>query len=292
MALVVVSAACSGTAPVLAKLGYANGLAPEQILSVRFILSAPVILLLAVTVERRGWIGARRVLGLLALGAVGFAGQALTFFWALQKMPASLTELLIFSYPAVVALESWLFTGRAVTLRHLSTVGVSFAGVVLLVGVNFQASAIGLVLAASCTLINATYFVVGERMMRGCPPLAAAGLVMSGAGISLSLAAQLGGHMQFGTSAGQWMVLVAIAVVPTMLGLTLLLTALPLIGALRASALGVVEALVTVILATAVLAEHLTMPQLVGGALILGAVVALQRDRSAAPAAVAPGALL
>jgi drug/metabolite transporter (DMT)-like permease len=289
-ALVVASAASSGTAPVLAKLGYANGLAPEQLLSIRFVICAPVILLAAALVERRGWPAARRTLGLLSLGAFGFAGQALTFFWALQKMPASLTELLIFSYPAVVALETWMFTRRPVSARHVCTVGLSFVGVLLLVGANFQASALGLVLAAVCTVTNATYFTVGERLMGGCPPLAAAGLVMAGAGMSLSVAAQLSGHLQPGGSAVQWSLLMAMALVPTMLGITLLLVALPMIGALRASALSVVEPVVTVAVATVVLSERLTVPQFAGGALILGAVVALQRDRSTMPAVGVPDA--
>jgi drug/metabolite transporter (DMT)-like permease len=71
-------------------------------------------------------------------------------------------------------------------------------------------------------------------------------------------------------------VAVGIALFPTMIAISFFLASLPRIGAARASLLSTIEPVVTVLLAAALLGDRLSPVQLVGGALVLLAVVMVQ----------------
>jgi len=78
------------------------------------------------------------------------------------------------------------------------------------------------------------------------------------------------------TAAG-WIAILGIAILSTVVAITLFFAGLDRIGPTRASTLSTIEPLFTVLLAAAVLGETIAPVQLAGGALILTAVVLLAR---------------
>jgi len=84
------------------------------------------------------------------------------------------------------------------------------------------------------------------------------------------------GQLQLPTGAGGWAVGVAIAVIPTMVAISLFMAGLPRVGASRAALLSTVEPVVTVVLAAILLGERLSPIQAVGGLLVVLAVVVVQ----------------
>ena len=83
------------------------------------------------------------------------------------------------------------------------------------------------------------------------------------------------------------LLVLAISVVSTALPITLFLVGLRHVGAGRAAVLSTIEPLVTVLLAALVLEERIGLHQLVGGALILTAILWLRSERPL-PASEAP----
>jgi len=67
-----------------------------------------------------------------------------------------------------------------------------------------------------------------------------------------------------------------IAVIPTMVAISLFLAALPRIGAARSSLLSTWEPVVTVLLAVVLLGDRFALAQVAGGILILVAVIVVQ----------------
>jgi drug/metabolite transporter (DMT)-like permease len=80
-----------------------------------------------------------------------------------------------------------------------------------------------------------------------------------------------------------WLAIAGIAVLSTVVAITLFFAGLDRIGPTRASTLSTIEPLCTVLLAAVVLGETIAPVQLAGGALILGAVLLLARAPHAAP---------
>ena len=91
-ALVATSATAFGAMAIFGTWAYDDGVSTWALLVVRFSLAA---LLLAAAVRLRGGVlpVRRRVAGLVAMGGIGYVGQAFCYFTALQYASASLVAV-------------------------------------------------------------------------------------------------------------------------------------------------------------------------------------------------------
>jgi len=275
--MVLGSATAFGTLGIFAKLGYASGLGTEQTLAFRFVLAAIAMLTLAVVLGQNPLrLPRARLIALLGIGAFVYTAQSLTFFIALRSLPASLVVLIAYIYPSLVVLAGWLFLRRSVSSWHLVALVASFAGVAMLVGgARFHLSW-ALVLAIASPTIYTVYILVGERVMTSVPAIAASAVIMSGAAMAFCLLAALNHELALPRNAGGWAVGVGIALVPTMIAISLFLAGLPRVGASRAALLSTWEPVVTVLLAVVILGDRLSAGQVIGGMLVIVAVTVVQ----------------
>jgi drug/metabolite transporter (DMT)-like permease len=275
--VVLVSATAFGTLSILAKLGYRAGLGTEQLLAIRFVLAAIGMWGIAIILRQNPLRFKRRELvTLIALGAVFYTGQSLTYFTALRTLPASLCVLIAYVYPSLVVVAGWLFLRRSVSAWHGVALVASFLGVALLVGgAQFQL-AWALVLALASPAIYTGYILVGEKVMGTVPAVGASAVIMSGAAIAFCVIAVFAGQLALPSTASGWAVAIAIAVVPTMVAISLFLAGLPRIGAARSSLLSTWEPVVTVLLAVVLLGDRFSAVQAAGGVLIIVAVIVVQ----------------
>jgi drug/metabolite transporter (DMT)-like permease len=276
-AMVLVSATGFGTLAIFGKLAYQAGLGTEQTLAFRFLLAAIGMLVLARLVGQNPLrIERTRLLTLLALGAILYTAQSLTFFIALRSLPASTVVLIAYIYPSLVVVAAWLFLRRAVSVWHGIALAASFAGVAMLVGgAHFQLSW-ALVFAIASPTVYTAYILIGERVMTAVPAVAASAVIMTGAAIAFCLLAALSNELALPRTASGWAVGVGIALFPTMLAISLFLAGLPRVGAARAALISTWEPVVTVTLAVLVLGDRFSIVQVAGGILVLLAVVLVQ----------------
>src|SRR5207248_10327664 len=97
-----VSATGFGALPVLGKAAYDAGLGPLALLWGRFGLAAIAFWLLVAFVVRPARPPTRFLVAGVLMGALGYAVEAGLFFAALERVDASLVELLLYAYPAIV----------------------------------------------------------------------------------------------------------------------------------------------------------------------------------------------
>jgi drug/metabolite transporter (DMT)-like permease len=275
--MVLISATGFGTLAIFAKLAYASGLGTEQTLAFRFTFAAVGMWALATVLGQHPLRLARKELVTLGLlGAVVYTGQSLTYFIALRSLPASLVVLIAYIYPSLVVVAGWLFLRRKVSIWHGVALAASFVGVAMLVGgAHFQV-AWALVFAIASPTIYTGYILIGERVMRSAPAVAASAVIMSGAALAFCVLAAIGQQFAPPRNVGGWAVGFGIAFFPTMLAISLFLAGLPRIGAARAALISTWEPVVTVILAVVLLGDRLSAVQVAGGVLVLLAVVVVQ----------------
>jgi drug/metabolite transporter (DMT)-like permease len=279
--MVLGSATAFGTLAIFAKLGYTAGLGTEQTLAFRFLLAALGMLTLAMLIGQNPLrLGRRRVLTLFGLGVFVYTGQSLSYFIALRSLPASLVVLIAYIYPSLVVLAGWLFLHRSVSAWHWIALGASFAGVAMLVGgAEFQLSWAlfwPLFLAIASPTIYTGYILIGERVMSSVPAVAASAVIMSGAALAFCVLAALNHELALPRNSTGWAVGVGIALVPTMVAISLFLAGLPRVGAARAALLSTWEPVVTVVLAVVILGDRLSLLQVLGGVLVIVAVIVVQ----------------
>lgn len=275
VALIAVSAASFGAMAIFARLAYDGGADVTAVLFLRFAIAAPFI---AVLMRLRGlaWPRGRVLAGLVAMGGLGYVGQSLSFFTALTKASASLVALLLYAYPAIVTVLSVLLLGDRLTRARAAALAVALAGAVLTIGPELSGEPIGVVLGASAAVIYSVYILVGSRLTPRSGALPASAVVMASAGVVYAVVATVQ-RPAFPSTAGSWAAVIAIAVVSTVVAITTFFAGMARLGPADASTLSTLEPVVTVVLAALVLDERLSATQLVGGALILAAVVVLAR---------------
>ena len=190
--MVLASATGFGSLAILAKLGYRAGLGAQQALAFRFLLAAVGMLALAFFLGQNPMrLKRNQLVALLAMGAIGYCAQSLTYFLALRSLPASLVVLIAYIYPSLVVLAGWLFLHRSVSSKHLVALAASFAGLVMLVGGAHFQLAWALILAIASPVIYTGYILVGERVMGTVPALAASAVIITGAAISFCVLAAI-----------------------------------------------------------------------------------------------------
>lgn len=289
VALILISAAGYGTQAIFARLAYAAGVNVSTLLLLRFLLS--IALLWVILLLRGRWRHAWRVLSqpklglkLLALGMI-FAGNSAAFFTALTYLHIAVVELLLYLYPGLVLILSALFLherlGRIKILALVlalagSALTVGPPGSVALPGVVGGKVILGLVIAASTGLIYASYIVWGTRLTTGIPADVSGVVSMTGTALVFAAGALAGDGASLQFSSGAWPAIGAVALFSTVIATSFFLAGLERLGPSRAAILATVEPVVTLMLATLVLHDPPRWFQVVGGILILLAVVLTQ----------------
>jgi len=277
--MVLTSAVAFGTIPILGKLAYANGVTPLQLLAFRFVIATAGLSVIALASGQRPWrAGRARTMAIASLGLV-YAGTAVSFFFALTALPASLSELIAYLYPALVAIGAWLFTGGEMNRRIALALVATLIGLALLVGAIQLRTSWALPLALAAPLLYSVYILFGERVTKDMPAITSSVLVHAGGAVTLVVVLLAVGPRSLPQTAAAWAVVAAIALLPSMVGISLFLAGLARVGATRAAILSTIEPVVTVALAAAVLGDRLNAFQGLGAVLVLAAVVVMQLRR-------------
>lgn len=275
------SGAAFGAMSIFGKLAYGEGSTVGTLLAVRFVLAAALFwaLVLAGGAGREvRALGARGVGIGLVLGAGGYALQSGCYFAALQRLDASLLSLVLYTFPAMVAAAAVALGRERLDGRRLAALGLASGGLALVVaGAGAGAlDPLGAVLGLGAAVVYSAYILTSERLVAGMRPIVLAALVCTGAAAALTAGAGLLGELRPGelTAAG-WGWLASLAVVSTVVSISLFFAGLRRVGPTTASILATAEPLVTVLLAFLVFGEALGAVQLAGGALVLAAVLVL-----------------
>jgi drug/metabolite transporter (DMT)-like permease len=289
--LVLVSACAFGAMAIFGKLAYDAGVSTLTLLWVRFSLATA--LFGALLVARRDLRAAlrtapARVLGAgFALGLVGYAAQSGLFFGALQRLDASLLALVLYTYPAWVMLAAFAIGREHPTRRRLVALGLSSAGLVILLAGAATGSldGAGVAMGVGASLVYATYILVADRASFDLPPLALTALVCLGAATTFAIVGTATGELHTDFEPEGWLWLGILAAVSTALPIVAFFAGLARVGPSAAAILSSLEPVVTVLLAYLAFSEVLTGVQLAGAVLVLAAAVLLAAPaRAAGPA--------
>ncbi|HUS16483.1 MAG TPA: DMT family transporter [Chloroflexia bacterium] len=282
------SAAGFGAMAIFAKLAYAGGLTLATLLATRFGLAA--ILMWVLVLSRRGYrrLPGRTLLGLLAMGGIGYVGQSFAFFTALQTVSAATTALLLYTYPALVTLLAWLVFRHPLTRASMGALALASLGCILVLGgpdalPGQVADPVGLGWALGAAVVYALYIIAGTHVTAGVPPLLAGTYIITAAAVVYGGAGLAGNTLDFAVSPGGWVAVVAIAVICTVLPIAGFVAGLARLGPGRASILSTVEPVITIALAALVLGESVHPLQLIGGTLILSAALVVSRGGVTGP---------
>lgn len=272
---ITLSAASFGAMAIFARYTYASGADVVAVLFLRFML-AGLLLSGVMLFSRRRWPRGRNLLVLILMGGLGYVAQSYCFFTALHYASAGLVALLLYLYPILVTVLGALLWRRRLSAGRICAVLAALAGTALTLGGSMQGQPLGIALGISAALIYSVYVLAGSQVLDKEDPLAAATVVMLSAAIVFGAVAG-GSAPSWPAGVSGWTAVTAIALVSTVIAMVGFFAGMQRLGGADAATLSTLEPVVTVVLAAIFLDEPLQANQLLGGAIILGAVVWLTR---------------
>jgi drug/metabolite transporter (DMT)-like permease len=269
-----ISGAAYGSLSILGKMGLQMGIVPSELLGYRFGIAGLVLfIILALTDFDLVKPTRSTVIKGLILGFCFYGLQSMMFFHALMYIPASTATLIIYFYPLIVTLLSMVLFKMKATPGVYVSLFLILAGCALVFydafikGLSMYGVGLAVVsmIGFSIYLITAQYFLRGEHPLRiTLYALLATALFFMMFNNPLKI---------FSLTTRQLTIVLALALLPTVLAVSLLYKAIEKIGSAYTSIFSTLEPIVTVILAAFILGEDIAAVQILGMFLIIAGIM-------------------
>jgi len=296
IALIFASAAGFGSGSLFAQPVYGAGVDWMVLSAWRFLFGASLawLWLFASRQRRLGLrsLDRRTIVVGLGLGVL-YVGNSGAYYAALETVSPSLAGLIVFTYPALVAVITLRVGQRLEGRRAWASLAIALVGVALAIGgidPEHMPPVSGLVLVVASMLIYTVWIVLAARLSgerRGTVGRDADGGASASAASALMMTATAAVYWlwSLGTARpvlpGQippeaWFGLLGVGVVSSFVAIQAFYAGAQRIGAAQASIISTVEPIYTIVLAYLLFGFTLTATQLVGGALIITGVLLAQ----------------
>ncbi len=275
--IVAASAAGFATLAIFVKFAYLAGANVITILTVRFLLAASFLGLILKMRNISMHVNKKLAIQLCLMGVIGYASMSALFASSLHYLPASLSAMVLYTYPALVSLLSFAVGDEDFSWSKGMALAVSFAGLFLVLGVSFaDVQPVGIFLAIGAAVTYACYIVVGNRVLKNVDPLITTTYVCAAAAITFMITGFIMNNIIYTLPLQGWLAILGIAVFATLIGVLGFFAGMRRIGATNASIISTIEPVITVILSAILLEEKVTLTQAGGGVLILAGIIVLQ----------------
>lgn len=260
----------------------------------RFLLSSAVMLVLALMRGEPLVQSARRHAGVfMLLGALGIGAFNLLFFFALQRTSAANASLIMATNPLLTTLLAALMLGERASANQLAALPLALIGVVVVISggrldqLKSLHVASGDLIMLCADLVWAFYNVLGRRYMPAGSPLANSTLMIMAGTLLLVVAAVASPETPVmpGLESGAGLVMMALG--GTVLAYLFWTTGIARLGAGRTALFLNLVPVFAMVIAGA-MGEVPTGAQLVGGLLVIGAVLVATLPRRQPAAVVVP----
>ena len=288
--LVLFSACCFGSIPILITLAIGSGARLVDVLAWRYLIAAVLLVFVSGGISRVRR-PSRVVTPLLLLAGGGQAAIAFVSLSALRYIPAATLTFLFYTYPAWVAVIAAVRGAERISGRRALALGLSLAGIAIMVGMPGAGHLhpMGVLLALSSALLYAAYIPMIDHLGRDLPPAVTSVYVSGGAAVILVVVALAQGGLAVRFAPIAWGAIATLAAVSTVLAFIAFLRGLAVIGPVRTAIVSTIEPFWTALLGGLVLSQALGLRTLIGGIGIAAAVILLQlghgRATTPAPAA-------
>jgi drug/metabolite transporter (DMT)-like permease len=278
--------------PVLIKLGYqAHPVSATTLLFLRMTLSLPFFAAMAWWFGRRypssSPISRKDWLGILGLGFLGYYLASLLDFLGLQHISAGLGRLIMFLYPTLVVILSAIFLKKPPTRRELAALFITYVGVALVLSTQLGGGSeqrhffIGAALVFASSMCYAVYLVTGSQLVLrvGSVRFTAYTMMVSTVPAIVQFCI-LESPAALDLPARLWWIVVALALLCTVMPVFLVSEALRRIGANRFALIGALGPVTSILADFLVLDGSLGSAQLMGGALVISGVLLVTFKRN------------
>jgi drug/metabolite transporter (DMT)-like permease len=285
--------ASSGTA---GKALFDAGMSPFGLVQIRVTLASAIIFLFSFIFSRDLLrLRAKDIAFFLLLGSGVTAVVMGSYFYTISKIQVAAAILLQYLAPILVAIFSMLFWKERPTLLKITALFFAFGGCFLVVGGYnlelLQMNLLGILGGLTSAIAFAGYSLLGERAMHRYKPWTVLFYALAFSALTWHVVYPPFTYVRAGYSLTQWGGICYVAIVGTVLPFGLFFAGINYIRSTRASITATLEPIFAGFLAFILLGERLLLLQVIGGAMVILAIVLLQIQQEhdeLAPALIRP----
>lgn len=268
---------CFGFLGIFGRWASQAGMSIGVLLTSRFTMAFLLLGIYFVLFQRQRLRLSRQELVLCLLqGILGYAVFSTFYFKSIEGLSVSLAATLLFTYPLWLALLQSFFVQRLRWIEIVAIV-VAFIGLVILLGGQLQVRSLSaLLFGMGSGITYALYIFLSSKWQKNVDALASSFYVMGGCALGLAVF-----HWPSGSSWWQvWsafqgqqvVIVVSMAIVSTIIPMTLVLWSLQRLPSTYVGIVSLMEPLTAAIAGFFVLQETMGWQQVLGSAILLGAV--------------------
>ncbi len=281
VALAVAGVMAFAMRPIFIRMAYVYVTDPVTLLALRMIFALPFFLVAAAWTgrDRRRPTLTRRDHGAIALlGFIGYYVASFLDFLGLQYVSAGLGRLLLFLYPTIVVLLSAAFLGKRVMRREVIALVLSYAGVALVLSTALHQDnseiPMGAALVFGGALFYAIYLVAGSQVIQRVGSMRFTAYALSVASVFCIVQFLLLRPLSaLALPMPVYLLMLAVAVVSTVIPAFMISEALGRIGANHVALIGGLGPVTAIVFGYVGLDETMTLLQICGAVLILAGVM-------------------
>jgi len=266
-----------GWAPILGKMAYANGVTPYTVAAFRTAVAAMLLwAVFALFWRHEIAISWWDLIGCMGVGAVNGFGSLL-FYTGLSRLDASQASLLNTLYPLWVVL--FLFAaGQPLTRLTMVRLVLSMLGTYLLTCAGTgELNWLGVTLMIASAAIYGWHLVLGQWVLADVPARKAALYILTTMALVVGVARAMQAQPVEPIAAAGWNAILALGLT-TALSRLAMFSALERLGGIETALSGLLELLVSLVLAFLILGERLTPMQWLGGGSLGISLILMARD--------------
>lgn len=270
--------ASSGTA---GKALFESGITPFELVQVRVTISTALMAaVLSIFSPKSMRIRLRDLAYFILLGCVVMAMVQITYFYAISKIQVAAAILLQYMAPILIALFAVCFWKEKLTPYKIASLVFAFGGCYLVVGgysLQFlRMNRLGIMGGLASAVCFAGYSLLGERGMHRYRPWTVLFYAVAFAAVTWHIVYHPFHYLTAGYSWSQWGWMLYISVIGTVAPFGLYFMGINYIRSTRASITATLEPISAGFIAFVILGETLELLQMLGGALVIAAIILLQ----------------
>ena len=279
--LLLIAAAAFSTLAIFMKFAFDAGVNLTTLLAFRFLFSALLCFATIVLTGKSLAIPSALRGRVFFLGGVVHVAVSAFYAASVQQLPASLTGLIFYLYPAMVTVLAILLGWETMNRLKIIAVMVCFAGLLQVLGVSFgQVSTAGLVFGLLAALGQACHVLLSHRIVTELSPLLTVGWSALATAAAFFVYGSFSGDLLLALPTSGWGAIFGTAFFANYIGIVLFFVGLRLVGPSDASIVMNLEPVLTVVLSILLLGESFGWLQALGGGVILGGLFLLRKGES------------
>jgi drug/metabolite transporter (DMT)-like permease len=241
---------------------------------------ASLLMLIARPLFVRGshWPHRSLFIQIFLLGAIGFFLGTLMYFTALKHIDSGLAVVIFYSNPVFIVLLSWWMNHHKPSRAVMVCLVFTLIGVAITVGQVGGGNLTSVCLVLGASLEYSLYMIASVRIMPKTDLFTGVNIVMIGAASSYALYWLLAPNsvaVNFPTDVTGWVNASFLGVISTACATAAMFAGVKIIGAASSAVLMTFEPVVAIVAGHLLFAEQVSGTRIIGGACVIGAVLAL-----------------